>query len=437
MEARPRLAPRGYALAAIAAALAAAGSVPGLDGLLAAGLAAAGFLAAHRAASAAALLAAARLRVERLVEGRRVEGEPHRVRLRVCNPTPVPLPGLLVEDRPPPDAAAEPQPRALAPLPPRGCASIEYTVTPRLGVNRWEPPRLRLEDPLGLVRPIVFQVEPRGTVALTAAARVPVRGLAALLRGLATLAEAGTAAARAGRGTVFLELRDYHPDDDPRLIDWKASARTGRLLVKVMEAEHTAPTLVVLHLPAWSLQARGPGDTAGEAAARLAAALTAALASTGAAARLLAIGPGGAADTGWQTSPRAAARAAAHTAAKAAGERRGPTPTPREAASILARASTPRRPGLAVLITPGGAEAAHLLAALKKIAQTAAATAPPGDPPAPGQLEAWRRAVEELAHTAGIHLPAAAPGGAPTPRLAAALAAALTRAPAVAAKGAP
>lgn len=37
---------------------------------------------------------------------------------------------------------------------------------------------------------------------------------------------------RSGRGTDFLDFRDYVPGDDLRMIDWRASARTSNLLVR-------------------------------------------------------------------------------------------------------------------------------------------------------------------------------------------------------------
>jgi uncharacterized protein (DUF58 family) len=52
-------------------------------------------------------------------------------------------------------------------------------------------------------------------------------------------------ARRQGMGTEFAELREYNTGDDPRLIDWKATARRHRLLVRVLEPEQEQ-TLVVL-----------------------------------------------------------------------------------------------------------------------------------------------------------------------------------------------
>jgi uncharacterized protein (DUF58 family) len=48
-----------------------------------------------------------------------------------------------------------------------------------------------------------------------------------------------------GMGTEFAELREYGTGDDPRLIDWKATARRNRLLLRVLEPEQEQ-TLVIL-----------------------------------------------------------------------------------------------------------------------------------------------------------------------------------------------
>lgn len=49
-----------------------------------------------------------------------------------------------------------------------------------------------------------------------------------------------------GIGTEFSELRDYGTGDDPRLIDWKATARRDRPLVRVLEPEHEQTLIILL-----------------------------------------------------------------------------------------------------------------------------------------------------------------------------------------------
>ena len=43
-----------------------------------------------------------------------------------------------------------------------------------------------------------------------------------------------------GIGTEFAELREYGEGDDPRLIDWKATARRSRLVLRALAPESTA-----------------------------------------------------------------------------------------------------------------------------------------------------------------------------------------------------
>lgn len=50
----------------------------------------------------------------------------------------------------------------------------------------------------------------------------------------------GRKSRRAGESLDFMELRGYTPGDDPRFVDWKAYARTGRLYTRVWEGEERA-----------------------------------------------------------------------------------------------------------------------------------------------------------------------------------------------------
>ncbi|CTQ71242.1 DUF58 domain-containing protein [Roseibium alexandrii] len=49
-----------------------------------------------------------------------------------------------------------------------------------------------------------------------------------------------------GRGLNFEELRDYLPGDDPRTIDWKVTARTGKPHVRVYSEERDRPSLILV-----------------------------------------------------------------------------------------------------------------------------------------------------------------------------------------------
>lgn len=51
-----------------------------------------------------------------------------------------------------------------------------------------------------------------------------------------------------GRGMTFEEHRAYAPGDEPRFIDWRVTARTGDMHIKVFREEHERPVLLFADL---------------------------------------------------------------------------------------------------------------------------------------------------------------------------------------------
>ncbi|MEY3866840.1 MAG: DUF58 domain-containing protein [Microcoleaceae cyanobacterium] len=51
---------------------------------------------------------------------------------------------------------------------------------------------------------------------------------------------------RLGMGTEFAELREYRLGDDPRFIDWKATARRSRPVVRILEPEKEQTVIILL-----------------------------------------------------------------------------------------------------------------------------------------------------------------------------------------------
>jgi uncharacterized protein (DUF58 family) len=63
----------------------------------------------------------------------------------------------------------------------------------------------------------------------------------------ARILELGMRSARGfGGGTEFEQLREYAPDDEFRHIDWTATARTGRTIVRTYRAERNQSVLILL-----------------------------------------------------------------------------------------------------------------------------------------------------------------------------------------------
>lgn len=93
-----------------------------------------------------------------------------------------------------------------------------------------------------------------------------------------------------GRGMEVGGVREYHPGDEARGIDWRVTARTGRLHVKEFEEERDLSSLVVLHR-SWALQG-GRGGIRMVRALELAGILSALALRWGDRAGILQNGPG-------------------------------------------------------------------------------------------------------------------------------------------------
>lgn len=135
--------------------------------------------------------------------------------------------------------------RASALVPARGWASVSTSIRPtRRG--RFVPRQLvvRTIGPLGLAArqrarslPGEIQVHP------------PFRSKqeAELKINKARLLEVGLRSAQGrGAGTEFEQLRDYSPDDEFRRIDWSATARAGKAIVRTYRAERNQTVMVLL-----------------------------------------------------------------------------------------------------------------------------------------------------------------------------------------------
>jgi uncharacterized protein (DUF58 family) len=146
---------------------------------------------------------------------------------------------VLLRDTPP---FSEPEELLSIRLKAGATLQLHYTVRPHArGAYRWGEIHLRQLGPLGLGWDTWRAGTPQEV-----AVWPDLIGLRELsLR----LAQQNVGALRQTRrfamGTEFAEMREYTTADDPRLIDWKATARTGRPLVRVLEPEQEQ-TLVLL-----------------------------------------------------------------------------------------------------------------------------------------------------------------------------------------------
>jgi uncharacterized protein (DUF58 family) len=117
-----------------------------------------------------------------------------------------------------------------------------------IGRDRGEVPLgpviLRLTGPLGLIaRTLRYRPDDRATVipSIAALRRFELRSLPMRLHevGLRVLR-------RRGEGTAFAGLRDYAIGDDPRHIDWKATARRRRLISREYSIEQGQTVMILI-----------------------------------------------------------------------------------------------------------------------------------------------------------------------------------------------
>lgn len=144
-----------------------------------------------------------------------------------------------------PDAVGGPTPRASFELPPRGGVDIAVSlVGRRRGRHALGRVALALRTPLGLlVTRVRFQRDDTILVTPSVTGISRYRLLAVQHR----LHEAGVRVLRQrGEGTSFASLRDYVVGDDPRRVDWKATARRRKLIVRETQVEQSQVVLTLV-----------------------------------------------------------------------------------------------------------------------------------------------------------------------------------------------
>jgi len=179
----------------------------------------------------------------RLVPGSLALGVPIDVALRVQNPSRLPL-LCEVHDHHPASIESEGLPRRLA-LAPAQWGELRYQARPvARGEARFGQSELRIFSPLRL-----FQVK-RLTGAPSPIRVYPNFRALARYTLLATdnrLSQIGVLQVRRrGEGMEFHQLREYRQGDSQRAIDWKATARTTRMISREYEDEKDQRVLLVV-----------------------------------------------------------------------------------------------------------------------------------------------------------------------------------------------
>ncbi len=108
------------------------------------------------------------------------------------------------------------------------------------------PVAMRITTPLALLARIVV-TPPSESESITVVPSLTNVRRFRLLALQNRLSEAGVRALKLrGEGTAFAGLRDYVPGDDPRLLDWKATARHGKLISREQTIERSQTVLSLI-----------------------------------------------------------------------------------------------------------------------------------------------------------------------------------------------
>jgi len=184
------------------------------------------------------------LGVERTLPARAFVGRATEIVLVLRNDGGRPAALELVDDAPRDLAPVEPRFVGLV-VPARGSLAVRYAIGPaERGDRPFGPAIALLRSPLGFLRRRqvggagdCLRVYPDTTRFLRPEA----------LRPRSVFAAIGVRPARTrGEGTEFESLRDYVPGDEPRRVDWAASARRGRLVTRLYQHERHHTVLIAL-----------------------------------------------------------------------------------------------------------------------------------------------------------------------------------------------
>jgi uncharacterized protein (DUF58 family) len=168
---------------------------------------------------------------------------PNRVVLALSNDGPEPIRALF-RDEPPPRFVAT-QKEFKVNLHSGSETELTYALTPyERGSDYFRGSFLRIACPLGLV---VKQVKLNTEEPIRIYPNVLALREFDFLRQKGKLNQIGIRRARIrGLGSEFESLREYTQGDDFRKIDWKATARRGKLIVRQFEQERNQPVIICI-----------------------------------------------------------------------------------------------------------------------------------------------------------------------------------------------
>ncbi len=150
--------------------------------------------------------------------------------------------GLIIQDEVPGGLEVLERAEWVVDLKPGEKKELEYKVKMRRGIHRFESIRVIYTDPFGL-----FHMD------TTVDAYDEVIGVPIVEDAVTPYSTKGTKVTvgplpspRVGEGVEFHAIREYQPGDPFKIINWKATARTGKIMVNEFESERKVDVVFVV-----------------------------------------------------------------------------------------------------------------------------------------------------------------------------------------------
>jgi uncharacterized protein (DUF58 family) len=183
------------------------------------------------------------LEIERRADEKLSLGAENRVELRIWNRSRT-IVKVAVRDEPPYQFTADGNVCELD-LRPRETREVGYHVTPHArGDYRFGDIFVRVSGPFGFVKRQYKY--PSGEEVKVYPNLIELKKYQLYVRRGRTVETGARKVRLYGRGTEFESLRDYVPDDEFRQVDWKASARRGRLTSRQYQVERSQNVIILL-----------------------------------------------------------------------------------------------------------------------------------------------------------------------------------------------
>ena len=190
-----------------------------------------------------------KLDIKRIFDKNTYDNTPLEVVLRITNNSLFGLYSMELDDRyPSTTKIVEGKNRGVISLPPKSSVEVKYTLdVEAVGRHRFGNLFIRMQDILGLFT-IKAEFEDITENEIYCSANIPAVDIREMMKkGLKILSGPWTSK-KIGFSMEFKEIREYRPGDEIKRVDWKASARINKLMIREFEAEAQTDIVIILDL---------------------------------------------------------------------------------------------------------------------------------------------------------------------------------------------